>query len=68
MLCLGEQEEPRGLQEGEEGVFNSTLGSFRELPGRSDVEFRMKMSLSDREGLQGENIPDGFEQGNNIPR
>lgn len=43
---------------------NSTLG-FRELPRRSDAEFGMKMSLSDREGLEEENIPDGFKQGNN---
>ena len=44
---------------------NSTLEGFGELRRRSDAEFRMKMSLSDREGLEGENILDSFKQGNN---
>lgn len=42
----------------QKGLINSTLEGLRELHRENDAEFRMKVSLLDREGREGEIIPD----------
>lgn len=49
-------------------MIKSTLEGFRELPRRSEAEFKMKRSLSGRERLEGESIPNSFKQRNNMTR
>lgn len=50
----------------QKGLISSTMEGIRKLHRGSDAEFRMKMGLSDREEKEGENIPDGFKQGNTM--
>lgn len=40
----------------QKGLINSVLEGHRKLHRGKDSEFRMKMSLSDREGKEGENV------------
>lgn len=40
----------------QKGLINSVLEGHGKLHRGNDIEFRMKMSLSDREGKEGENI------------